>query len=107
MQLVEHQVIARGDPRDRPIDPVACAAKNLWNAANYRVRQSFLPEGKDLHTAAISHVIKDHEAYQALARTVSNQVLLQVHTAWVAFFAAMQAWRDHPEQSPGRPKLPQ
>jgi putative transposase len=106
MQLVEQHVIARGDPRYRQIDPVAFASKNLWNAANYLVRQSFIHEGKYLSDAAIYHVIKDHEAYQALPRKVSNQVLLQVHKAWVAFFAAMQAWRDHPEQSTGRPKLP-
>lgn len=83
MHLVEQQVIARGDPRSRQIDAVAFASKNLWNAANYLVRQSFIHEGQYLKNAAISHVIKDHEAYQALPRKVSNQVLLQVHKAWV------------------------
>jgi putative transposase len=50
--------------------------------------------------------MKEHEAYQALPRKVSNQVLLQLHKAWVSFFEAMEAWREHPEQFTGRPKLP-
>jgi putative transposase len=53
MQLVEQPVIARGDPRYRPIDPVAFAAKHRWNAAQYLVRQSFIHEGKYLNNTAI------------------------------------------------------
>ena len=50
--------------------------------------------------------MKEHEAYQALPRKVSNQVLLQLHKAWVGFFAAMEKWHEHPEQFTGRPNLP-
>ena len=45
MQLVEQHVIARTDPRYPRIDAAAFASKNLWNAANYLVRQSFIHEG--------------------------------------------------------------
>jgi putative transposase len=106
MQLVEQHLVSRGDPRYHQIDVAAFASKNLWNAANYLVRQAFINEGRYLNNVAIYHLIKAHDAYQALPRKVSNQVLLQLHHAWVAFFEAMQAWRDHPEQFTGRPKLP-
>jgi putative transposase len=45
MRLVEQHVIVRTDPRYRPIDAAAFASKNLWNAANDLVRQSFITEG--------------------------------------------------------------
>src|SRR5260221_12619716 len=106
MQLVEQHVIKRGDPRYARIDEAAFASKNLWNLANYYVRQSFIFEGKYLDNTAVFHQIKSHEAYQALPRKVSNQVLIQLHKAWVSFFEAMQAWRDQPELFTGRPKLP-
>jgi putative transposase len=106
MQLVEQHVIKRGDPRYARIDEAAFASKNLWNLANYYVRQSFIFEGKYLDNTAVFHQIKSHEAYQALPRKVSNQVLIQLHKAWVSFFEAMEAWREHPEQFTGRPKLP-
>ena len=45
MRLVEQHVIARTDGRYPPIDAAAFASKNLWNAANYLVRQAFIQEG--------------------------------------------------------------
>ena len=106
MKLVEQHVIKRSDPRYQRIAAAAFASKNLWNAANYLVRQSFIFQGVYLNNTAVFHLIKDHEAYQALPRKVSNQVLLQLHQAWVGFFEAMQEWREHPERFTGRPKLP-
>lgn len=44
MQLVEQHVISKHDPRFAAIDAAAFKAKNLYNAANYLVRQSFIFE---------------------------------------------------------------
>ncbi len=46
MQLVEQHVIARRDPRFALIDEAAFAAKNLYNAALFLVRQSFIWENR-------------------------------------------------------------
>ena len=86
MRLVEQHAISRGDQRYRQIDAAALASKNLWNAANYLVRQAFIKDGLYLNTRAVYHLIKGHAAYQALPRKVSNQVLLQLHHAWESFF---------------------
>jgi putative transposase len=106
MELVEQHVIKRSDPRYPRLDEAAFASKNLWNAANYLVRQSFIFQGVYLNNTAVFHLIKEHAAYQALPRKVSNQVLLQLHQAWIGFFEAMDEWREHPERFTGRPKLP-
>ncbi len=106
MQLVEQHITSKNDPCYEVIDQAAFASKNLWNAANYVVRQSFIHEGIYLDNVKVFHQIKCHEAYQALPRKVSNQVLIQLHKAWVAFFGAMAQWREHPEKFVGRPQLP-
>jgi putative transposase len=106
MRLVEQHMIKQGDPRYEKIDERAFASKHLWNAANYVVRQSFIHEGIYLDNVKVFHQVKSHEAYRALPRKVSNQVLIQLHKAWVAFFEAMDEWREHPEKFSGRPKLP-
>ncbi len=98
MQLVEQHIISRDDPRFAKLDAEAFASKNLWNAANYLVRRSFIFEHIYLDNVKVFHLIKSHEAYQALPRKVGNQVLIQLHTAWVAFFEAMAQWREHPEK---------
>jgi len=106
MQLVEQHVIAKADPRYAIIDETAFKAKNLYNAANYLVRQSFIGEQGYLDTVKVFHLIKGHEAYKALPAKVSNQILIQVHQAWKSFFEAMEAWQITPQKFLGRPKLP-
>jgi putative transposase len=106
MKLVEQHVITRRGARYQRIDAAALASKNLWNVANYLVRQSFIFQGAYLNNTAVFHLVKGKEAYQALPRKVSNQVLIQLHRAWVGFFEAMDEWREHPERFSGRPKLP-
>src|SRR5690242_16129346 len=82
MQLVEQHVIRDTDPRFAAMDRAAFASKNLYNAANYLVRQSFIREGIYLNIAVVYHRIKDHEAYRALPRKVSNDVLRQLDRNW-------------------------
>jgi putative transposase len=106
MQLVEQHILSKNNPSYEVIDQAAFASKNLWNAANYVVRQAFIHEGIYLDNVKVFRQIKSHEAYQALPRKVSNQVLIQLHKAWVAFFEAMAQWREHPEKFLGRPQLP-
>ncbi len=106
MKLVEQHVVKRSDPRYARLDEAAFASKNLWNLANYYVRQSFIFEHRYLDNTAVYHLVKSSDAYKALPAKVSNQVLIQLHQAWVGFFEAMETWREHPEQFTGRPKLP-
>src|SRR5258707_13465523 len=106
MRLVEQHSIKKGDPRYEKIDKAAFASNNLWNAANYVVRQSFIHEGIYLDNVKVFQRVKSHEAYQALPRKVGNQVLIQLHQSWLAFFAAMDEGRELPEKILGHPNMP-
>jgi putative transposase len=106
MHLVEQHVIRDTDPRYAAIDRAAFASKNLYNAANYLVRQAYIHEGVWLNFAAVYHRAKDHEAYCALPRKVSNDVLRQLDRDWRAYFADLQAWKVDPSRFVGRPRLP-
>ncbi len=106
MQLVERHVISRADSRFAAIDRAAFASKNLYNAANYVVRQSFIHEGVYLNYHEMHRRLKEHEAYQALPAKVAQWVLRLLDKNWESFFAAMEAWRKDPSTFFGRPKLP-
>ena len=106
MQLVEQHVIARTDPRFAVIDAAAFKAKNLYNAANYLVRQAFIFEHRYVGYAELFHLLKQHDAYTALPHKVSNDILRQLDKSWRAFFAACKAYREDPSKFTGRPKLP-
>jgi len=106
MHLVERHLIRKDDPRFAVIDRAALASKNLYNQANYQIRQSFIHEGKYLPYAEIFHRLKQHDCYQALPRKVSNSILIQLHKNWMSFFEAFKAYQEDPSPFTGRPKLP-
>src|SRR5713101_4298068 len=106
MQLVERHVITRADRRFAAIDRAAFASKNLYNAANYALRQSYIFQGVYPSYPDMHQRMKDHEAYQALPAKVAQQVLRVLDKNWQSFFAALAAWRGDPSPFLGRPKLP-
>ncbi|MFL5588966.1 MAG: RNA-guided endonuclease InsQ/TnpB family protein [Ktedonobacteraceae bacterium] len=106
MQLVEQHVISKSDPRYAIIDQTTFASKNLYNAANYEIRQAFIHQGIYLCYEEMHARMKTHPAYQALPRKVSQQVLRLLPKNWISFFKALEAWKVDPFQFLGRPALP-
>jgi putative transposase len=106
MQLVEQHSISKADSRYEAIDRAAFASKNLYNLANYHMRQSFIHQGKYIGYAEAYHLVKQEPAYQALPRKVSNDVLRLLDKNWKAFREALAAYYEDPSQFLGRPCLP-
>src|SRR6266566_2346853 len=106
MQLVEQHVIKRNDPRFAIIDAAAFKSKNLYNAANYEIRQAFFRDGTRLNYNAIDKLMKQHEAYKALPAKVSQQILMLLDKNWTSFFEAREAYEQDPSKFTGRPCLP-
>ncbi len=106
MQLVEQHVIKRNDPRFAVIDAAAFKSKNLYNAANYEIRQAYIFEGKYLSYSKMDRLMQAHEAYKALPAKVAQQVLKQVDHDWDAFFKAIKAYKQDHAKFRARPKIP-
>src|SRR2546425_1187495 len=106
MQLVEQHVIDKNDPRYSVIDEAAFKSKNLYNAALYEIRQSFIHEGKYLNYNEMQRRMQSHEAYKALPAKVSQQILMVLDRNWKSFFEALKAYNEDPSKFLGRPKLP-
>ena len=106
MQLAERHVIKRTYPRFMAIDSAAFAAKNLYNAANYMVRQSFILQAVNPNYPEMHQRMKGHDAYKALPAKVAQQVLRALDQNWQSFFAALAAWKESPAKFLGWPRLP-
>jgi putative transposase len=106
MQLVEQHMIQRDDPRYAAIDEAAFKSKNLYNAALYEIRQSFIFQGKYLNYEKMDTLMQQHEAYKALPAKVAQQVLKGLHQNWKSFFEARKEYKANPSKFTGRPKLP-
>jgi putative transposase len=85
MQLVERHAIKRADTRFQVIDCAPFASKNLYNAANYVVRQSFIYEGHYLNYHEMDRRKQDHEAYKALPVKVAQWVLRLLEKNWQSY----------------------
>ena len=107
MQLVEQHVIDKEDARYPLIDAAAFASKNLYNAALYLTRQSFIHQHVYLTYPEVYHQMKHHEAYRALPTKVSQQVMKLLDKNWKSYFKAVEAYRLDPSKFLGHPKLPQ
>jgi putative transposase len=106
MRLVEQHRIDRHDPRFAAIDVAALASKNLYNAANFLVRQAYIFHGKRISYPMLAKLMQPTEPYRALPAKVSQWVLKQLCTAWDSFFAALAAWKADPLRFLGHPRLP-
>jgi hypothetical protein len=104
VQLVEQHCIDKRDPRYSVIDEAAFKSKNLYNAANYEIRQAFFHDGTRLNYNEIQRRMQSHEAYKALK--VSQQILMVLANNWTSFFEAREAYEEDPSTFTGRPKLP-
>src|SRR5215472_6988873 len=106
MQLTEQHIIDRTDPRYAAIDAAAFASKNLYNATLYIVRQIFILEGEYLNYNTMDQIMQKHEAYRGLPTKVAQEVVKQVHEAWIGYFEACKEYREGPSKFTGRPRLP-
>src|SRR5438270_9767659 len=108
MQLVEQHLIRRDDARFAVLDEACFHAKNIYNAANYELRQTlFVGKGRLTYTEQEKHFKqKDLLPDQVLPMKVVQQVLKGLHQDWDSFTAARAEYEAHPDKFTGRPRLP-
>jgi putative transposase len=82
------------------------SAKDLYNTANYLIRQAFFRENRWIRYYELNKLLKMSVPYQALPSQTSQQVLRTLEQNWKSFFNACREHRVHPEKFQGSPKLP-
>ncbi|NJK69167.1 MAG: hypothetical protein HC941_23980, partial [Microcoleus sp. SU_5_3] len=63
MRLAERHIIKSTEPRFAQIDALAFQSKNLYNAANYVIRQNFVYGWGYLNYHKMAQFMKSHPAY--------------------------------------------
>ncbi|TAF92697.1 MAG: transposase [Oscillatoriales cyanobacterium] len=106
MQLAERHIIKSTENRFVEIDGLAFRSKNLYNAANYVIRQSFVYGWGYINYNEMNRLMKYHQAYKELPAKVSQQILMILDKNWKSFFEAVKAYKIESTKFTGRPKLP-
>jgi putative transposase len=108
MKLVEKHIISNNSDFYKEIDKICFLSKNLYNRANYIIRQEFIKNKKWIRYNDLQKQLQNSKDvdYEALPRKVSQQVLMQLDRNWKSFFKSIKEWKANPDKFKGRPKLP-
>lgn len=119
MRLVEQHIIKKSNSMYKEIDEISFLSKNLYNKANYVVRQEFISTTKQKEEGKVSNANwirynqlqkqlqneKDYD-YSKLPAKVSQQVLKLLDKNWLSFFESIRDWKKNPSKYKGIPALP-
>ena len=110
IQKVEKHKIKQSNTYYPLIDSFCFNAKNLYNHANYLVRQEFVSNGNWLRYTDLDKVLKadiEYPDYKNMPTAQSAQQLLRLlDKNWKSFFKSIKDWKNNKNKYLGRPKLP-
>lgn len=89
------------------VDGMCYASKNLYNVANYIIRQEFFTNRKWIRYNALYSILKDTDEYKALPAQTSQQILKILDRNWKSFFRSIKDWKKNPSKYCGMPRPPQ
>ena len=102
MYLTEVQIIKES----KELDDFTFKCKNLYNRANYLIREEFINNGKYIQKFDMFTLLINDPDYKALPTRVSRNVLRTLDGNWRGFFNAIKDWSSNPCKYTGRPNLP-
>jgi len=119
MQLSERHIIKKYNQFYNEIDNLCFLSKNLYNKANYIIRQEFIKTSKEKELGLINHANwisyyeiqkklqneKDFD-YKQLPAKISQHVLKTLDKNWKSFFKSIKDYKTNPNNYKGKPSLP-
>jgi len=105
-QRVEQIMIKKEHPKFKVIDEMCLKSKDLYNYANYIIRQEFITNDHYIKYTDMNKELKTHQQYKDCMSQPANCVLRVLDKNWKSYFVAIKDWKEHPEKYPGMPKLP-
>lgn len=87
-------------------DDLCFKSKNLYNYANYIVRQEFVNNNEWIRYYDLCKILKNEQVYKKLPAQTSQQILRLLDQNWKSFFKAIKDWSKNKEKYLGKPKPP-
>ena len=106
MHLVEKYIIDKNHSLFKEAESLCFLSNNIFNYANYIIRQELFKTGEYLNYNAIQKQCQGTPDYTALPAKVSQQVLWRLHESGQAFFAANKEYKQHPDKFKSAPRIP-
>ena len=110
IQQVEKHIIKKSHPHYSMFCEYTHLAKNLYNHANFLVRNEFVNTGKWLRYQDLDKILRqdvDYPDYKNIPEAQSAQQTLRLlDRNWKSFFNSVKDWSRNKDKYKGKPNLP-
>ncbi|MHC5935166.1 RNA-guided endonuclease InsQ/TnpB family protein [Nostoc sp.] len=106
MRQVEKHVIKDGHEWFDYCEEITTVSRQLYNTAQFTQRQGFFYGWGSHSQATLDTLFKQNENYKAMPAKVAQLVLKQNSDAWIAYYKASSAYKQHIRKFTGRPNPP-
>ena len=81
-------------------------SKNLFNEANYVVRQAFFNERKWMRSHQLQEELRTSKNFTGLPFSSAQKIIQIIDTTWKSFFSALSDWKTNPQKYFEKPRIP-
>lgn len=103
---VEQQIIKRNNPIYKIVDQYCFYSKNVYNQANYIMRQEFINNGNKIGAYEAQKLMQNMDCYKECGSQAAQKTIQLVDKMWKSYFKAIKDWKKNPSKYLGMPKLP-
>ena len=103
---VEQQIIRENNPIYKIADQYCFYSKNVYNAANYIIRQEFINNKNKLSAYDVQKIMQSMDCYKECGSQAAQKTIQLLDKAWKSYFVAIKDWKKNPDKYLGMPKLP-
>lgn len=103
---VDQTLIRKSHPMWKLIDEMCYRSKNLYNYANFLIRDEFEHNRNYISYYEMNKEIHTNKIYKDCMSQPANCTLRALDKAWKSFFKAMKDWKKNKYKYLGMPKIP-
>ena len=103
---VEQQIIRKNNPIYNVVDQYCFYSKNVYNQANYIIRQEFINNNNKLSAYDVQKLMQPMNCYKECGSQAAQKTIQLVDKMWKSYFKAIKDWKKNPSKYLGMPKLP-
>ena len=106
VQRIEKHVINKNHIMWKACDDLCFKAKNMYNYANYIMRQSFINKEGIIKYYDLTFQLKTSDPFKELGSNSAQHTLKLLCRDWKSFMVGLKDYTKNPSKYLGRPKLP-
>lgn len=103
---VEQQIIRKNNPIYDVVDQYCFYSKNVYNQANYIIRQEFINNNNKLSAYDVQKLMQLMDCYKECGSQAAQKTIQLVDKMWKSYFKAIKDWKKNPSKYLGMPRLP-